>query len=153
MKLYGDPVRIAYVVCSGTQIEGVGDTGYTKAEEYASRERKQSLFQESTDPFQQITATGHRQSISAAALPVAQTARRKSSAVGPDSHAHTHAAHSGYGGETLAPIESNTDNPSRSTTTTTTTTTTTGNNVGNGQHGLYHDTVTDPDSVAPHEIR
>lgn len=153
------------------EIANVGETGYSKAEEYEQRERKQSLFQESSDPFQLISGKGHRQSVSGQAGPGAAYARRKSSALAPDAmaaatnHHQTNApgAHSGYGGETLAPIDSRSDFPGTqtsnfvqpSTTTTTTTTTTSSHTTGNNQHGLYHDTVTheDPDSVGPRDVR
>lgn len=156
----------------GALIADVGDTGYSKAEEYEQRERKQSMFQESSDPFQQFTAKGHRQSVSDQAGPGAAYARRKSSALAPDAMAaaahhhenHQPGSHSGFASEPLAPIESRTEFPGTqtsnftqpsTTTTTTTTTTTSSNTAGNNQHGLYHDTVTheDPDSVGPHDVR
>lgn len=156
-------------------IIGVGDTGLSKAEEFQYREDKARLFQDSGDPFAIVAGTGHRGSVSAAtgpgALETAQTARRRSSAVAPD-HSHAAAAatqahghHSGYGqGETLAPIESRTEDvvrpshelPSTTTTTTTQTTTsvrgpTTTTAVNGGHTHFYEEATKDLDSVAPHE--
>lgn len=125
------------------QIDGVGETHLSAAEEFETRENKASLFDLSGDPFQQLTGSGHRASVSGIAGAGAADARRRSSAVAPD---HMHAAqqahhqHSGYDGEKLAPIESNVDGdeirPSTDgavthtgPTTTTTTTTTTSTSV------------------------
>src|SRR5271163_1526820 len=84
---------------------GVGETGYTPAEEYEVRERKQSLFQLSSDPFQALTGSGHRQSISAVGGDVAvQASRRRSSAVAPHTVAAATHHHSGFDGKTLEPI-------------------------------------------------
>lgn len=84
----------------------------TKAEEFEVRENKASLFDLSSDPFAQITGTGHRASVSGMAGPAAAAAaRRRSSAVAPDLH-HTqneHHHHSGYEGNNLQPIQSRTD--------------------------------------------
>lgn len=121
----------------------------TKAEEYETRENKASLFDLSSDPFQVVTGSGHRASISGMAGPAAAAAaRRRSSAVAPDAHhphhdgpehAQTHHQRSGYDGDNnLTTIQSrvdrdeirpSTDGPAATqtgpTTTTTTTTTTT----------------------------
>lgn len=153
-------------------IEGVGETGMSKAEEFQYREDKAHLFQESGDPFAVVMGTGHRGSVSAQAGPAAAEARRRSSAVAPD---HTHAArqatqahghHSGYDthGSGLAPIESRPDEATRSTdfpsTTTTTTTTTqtstsvhgpTSSTTNGGHTHFYEEATKDLDSVAPHE--
>lgn len=97
------------------EIEGVGQTNMTAAEEFETRENKASLFEFSSDPFQQITGTGHRASVSGAAGPVAAAAaRRRSSAVAPDHHHqphghHEHQHHSGYEGNTLQTIQSRVD--------------------------------------------
>lgn len=153
------------------QIEGVGDTGYSKAEEYEVRENKQSLFDLSSDPFQQITGSGHRASVSGpVVVGGAADARRRSSAVAPHTmHEESH-HHSGYDGDKLAPIESRADGdeirPSTEgthptttlngpTTTTTTTTTTsvhpsshvevrdnTGHHVGETGHTNFYDAAT-----------
>lgn len=130
------------------QIVGVGDTNMTKAEEFETRENKAALFDLSSDPFQQLTGSGHRASVSGIAGPAAAqpaAARRRSSAVAPD---HMQAAqeahhHSGYDGDNkLAPIASRVDDEIRPSTeeqhptttyttpaTTTTTTTTTSTHV------------------------
>lgn len=145
----------------------------SKAEDFEVRDRKQSVFDLSSDPFQQISGAGHRQSVSGPAVAGAADARRRSSAVAPDAARATanagHGHHSGYQGETLAPIQSRTDGaPATETvgsasmnqyeygtsTGTGTGTTTTNNGVSSGEHGLYHDIATnDPDSVAPNEVR
>lgn len=132
------------------QIAGVGETNLTKAEEFETRENKASLFDLSSDPFQQLTGSGHRASVSGIAAPAAaEAARRRSSAVAPDhmraaQEAHQNHLHSGYDGDKLAPIDSRADAdeisrssdggyPSATThtgpTTTTTTTTTTSTSV------------------------
>ncbi|KAI1621489.1 hypothetical protein EDD37DRAFT_119469 [Exophiala viscosa] len=92
---------------SNAEISGVGQTDMTPAEQYEVRERKQSLFQLSDDPFAHL-AGRNRTSISGVASGASAAAsRRRSSAVAPDAHApsasHTH---SGYQGHMLAPIES-----------------------------------------------
>ncbi|KAJ9613792.1 hypothetical protein H2204_014645 [Knufia peltigerae] len=90
------------------EIAGIGETGMTPAEQYEVRERKQSLFQLSDDPFENI-AGRHRTSISGVASGASAAAtRRRSSAVAPDV---TGPSHSGYHGENLAPIESRTEIP------------------------------------------
>ncbi|KIW17499.1 hypothetical protein PV08_04693 [Exophiala spinifera] len=89
---------------SNAEIAGLGETGMTPAEQYEVRERKQSLFQLSDDPFENI-AGRHRTSISgvASGASAAATTRRRSSAVAPDAMGPSH---SGYHGEHLATIES-----------------------------------------------
>jgi hypothetical protein len=94
------------------EIVGVGETGLTPAEQYEARERKQSLFQLSNDPFDQL-AGRHRQSVSGIASGASDAAtRRRSSAVAPDTHAAM-ASHSGYAhhSDKLAPIESRPEVP------------------------------------------
>lgn len=92
------------------QIAGVGDTDMTPAEQYEVRERKQSLFQLSDDPFDHL-AGRNRTSISGVASGASAAAsRRRSSAVAPDAHAPS-ASHSGYHGDKLAPIESRPEVP------------------------------------------
>lgn len=82
----------------------------SRAEEFETRENKASLFDLSSDPFAQVTGTGHRASISAGAAPVAAAAaRRRSSAVAPDLHHAEHQHHSGYEGNNLQPIQSRMD--------------------------------------------
>lgn len=109
---------------------GVGETENTPAEDFAVRERKQSVLEFSEDPFQLITGTGHRQSISSeAVVGVANAAtgeqRRRSSAVAPDAVRHGSGGswqglsqqrpqYPGYGGavgggERLEPIVSRAD--------------------------------------------
>ncbi|KAK5460920.1 hypothetical protein LTS15_002983 [Exophiala xenobiotica] len=94
---------------SNAEIAGVGETGMTPAEQYEVRERKQSLFQLSTDPFENL-AGRHRTSVSGVASSASAAAtRRRSSAVAPD--VQPGAPHSGYHGENLATIESRTEGP------------------------------------------
>jgi hypothetical protein len=145
----------------------------TPAEAYETRERKQSLFQISDDPFAAV-AGGHRQSVSGVASSASAAAtRRRSSAVAPDADA-SYATHSGYSmGDKLAPIESRPEGPpdvgsSRVNNHTLTSAgselsdATTSHGSANGEHARFHDAVTtghdhtadnDPDSVAPHEMR
>jgi len=147
-----------------SQIVGVGETGMTPAEQFEVRERKQSLFQLSDDPFD-VLAGRHRQSVSGVASGASAAAtRRRSSAVAPDAAAAAAATHSGYHGDKLAPIESRPEIPpvnvddtgfggsgrasgdtsetlhkdisAPGTTSTATTTTTT------GEHARYHDAAT-----------
>jgi len=94
------------------------DTPLDPVERYENRERKLSMFQLTTDPFDQIT--GRRSSVvTDSALGVG---RRRSSAVAPDAmHSATARHHSGFDGDQLAPIESRPDAaPTKSTNTTTT---------------------------------
>ena len=146
------------------EIAGVGETGMTPAEQYEVRERKQSLFQLSTDPFENI-AGRHRTSISGVASGASAAAtRRRSSAVAPDTQPE--ALHSGYHGEKLATIESRAEVPpvnfgetnfggragSASTSNTlhhgtTSTSNATGSSSTNGpghggDHTVFHDAVT-----------
>lgn len=94
------------------------DTPLDPVERYENRERKLSMFQLTTDPFDEIA--GRRTSVVAdSALGVG---RRRSSAVAPDAmHAATAHHHSGFDGDRLAPIESRIDAPPTNTTTATTT--------------------------------
>ena len=88
------------------------DNHMTPAEQYEVRERKQSLFQLSSDPFA-IVANEHRQSISAAETGAAAAAtRRRSSAVAPDAAAAAASHHhSGYEGNKLETIVSKAEEP------------------------------------------
>jgi hypothetical protein len=76
------------------------------------RERKQSVVNFSGDPFQLLTGTGHRQSVSGPTIAgaAAEATRRRSSAA-PMSGMPGHTQHhSGYDGDNrLAPIESRPD--------------------------------------------
>lgn len=120
------------------------------------------MFELSTDPFQQLTGSGHRASITGAAAEAeaAAAARRRSSAVAPDAqHAATH-HHSGYDGAQLQPIESKAEGEPDKITPSQDSTAANGhdgigNNAATAQAGTttYHDATTthDPDSVAPHE--
>ncbi|KAJ9605038.1 hypothetical protein H2200_010427 [Cladophialophora chaetospira] len=151
----------------------------TPAEQYEARERKQSLFQLSSDPFDNLRGS-HRQSISGAVTGASAAAtRRRSSAVAPDGVAAAQGGrhHSGFDGNKLEPIVSRADGPSG------------GSHNGessasghvsedtlnrdsidpvgynghsggghDGGHTRVYDAVTsghhhDPDSVAPHEHR
>jgi len=147
-------------------IVGVGETGATKAEEYEVRERKQSLFQLSSDPFQLLSGSGHRQSVSAVGGEAAIAAsRRRSSAVAPNAAqaaANTH-HHSGYDGDRLEPIESKRELPATNSSmgasdSTAAESHTNGQASHAAQHPghepTYYDAATaDPDSVAPDERR
>lgn len=147
------------------EIQGLGETGLTLAEEFEVRERKQSLFQLSSDPFD-IVAGRHRQSVSGIASGASAAAtRRRSSAIAPDAHAAM-ASHSGYQGDKLAPIESKPELPpvdlsrgSAGESSTVADESTAGPDHEQarrhdaatwGLEHIYHD---DPDSVAPHEVR
>ncbi|RVX72231.1 hypothetical protein B0A52_04435 [Exophiala mesophila] len=161
---------------------GIGETGSTPAEAYEVRERKQSLFQVSADPFDTL-AGRHRQSVSGVASSASAAAtRRRSSAVAPDADAavHAHQAsqhhHSGFDGDKLEPIMSRQELPpvdvgetsltSSGISSSTTPQSQNGlarNGVG-GEHTRFHDATTvghnhnqqtydDPDSVAPDERR
>jgi hypothetical protein len=94
------------------------DTPLDPVERYENRERKLSLFQLTTDPFDEIA--GRRTSVvTDSALGVG---RRRSSAIAPDvvqTAASRH--HSGFDGERLAPIESKAEPPATEATTATTT--------------------------------
>jgi len=158
-----------------TAAETVGiaplDDHMTPAEQYEVRERKQSLFQLSGDPFD-VLANRNRQSMSGPASGASAAAtRRRSSAVGPDAAAATAAHHhSGFDGDKLEPIVSKAEVPAGSSHN--------GESSASahfsedtlnrdsidpvaghsGEHTRHHDAVTtghhhDPDSVAPHEVR
>jgi len=132
----------------------------TPAEQFEVRERKQSLFQLSSDPFDNI-ASRNRQSISEGVIGVSAAAtRRRSSAVAPEGVAAAAGHHhSGFDGNKLEPIVSKAEVPSGSHN---------GGSSGsghisedtlnrdsidpvghNGEHIRHHD----PDGVAPHETR
>ncbi|EXJ95840.1 hypothetical protein A1O1_00965 [Capronia coronata CBS 617.96] len=161
---------------SKAQITGVGETAMTPAEQFEVRERKQSLFQLSGDPFD-LVAGRHRQSVSGVASGASDAAtRRRSSAVAPDAVAAM-ATHSGYHGERLAPIESRPEFPPESfgsislrdngASSGSTIDREPGGHVGSAEaeHTRYYDAATlghnhlqpcvedDPDSVAPDEKR
>ncbi|KIX96057.1 uncharacterized protein Z520_08312 [Fonsecaea multimorphosa CBS 102226] len=136
------------------------DAHMTPAEQYEVRERKQSLFQLSSDPFD-IMANRNRQSISGATTGASTAAtRRRSSAVAPDAAAAA-ASHSGYHGEKLAPIESRPEGPpTRNSGHSSDTLSRDSIDPAEGSHARAYDAVTaqhdhpaDPDSVAPHETR
>ena len=84
------------------------DNTMTPAEQYEVRERKQSLFQISDDPFAALAGSHRKSSIVPGEISAAsQATRRRSSAVAPDAvHAAAGHHHSGYDGEKLAPIQS-----------------------------------------------
>jgi hypothetical protein len=139
---------------SDAEIIGIGDTGGSKAEDFEVRERKQSMFQLSDDPFAQISGH-HRPSIAGqGAVELAAAAhRRKSSAIAPDHMPSTTQHHSGYDGDHLAPIESRVeDGPGheddiRSSE---------AEGSTNGHTKPHHqpaDAWEDPDAVGPHDIR
>lgn len=140
-------------------LDGVGETGLSKAEEYEIRENKESMFDLSRDPFKEITGGGHRASVSGPAIAAAAGDARRKSSIAPD---HAYAAqkavqNSGYHGSNLAPIESRKEDeitPSQSshgggsthngpTTTTTTTTTTAIHNFPGTVGGSVPATVRD----------
>lgn len=102
---------------SDAETAGVADLNsqMTPAEQYEVRERKQSMFQISDDPFAAMAGAHRKSSIVPGEIgALSDATRRRSSAVAPD---HTHAAanalhHSGYDGSTqLQPIESRADAP------------------------------------------
>jgi len=101
------------MLCTETQIEGIGETGMSRAEEFEAHENKASLFDLSSDPFSQLSGQGHRASVSGPGIAaVASDARRRSSAVAPDQAQAARQAtlRTGYdGGNNLAPIESRTE--------------------------------------------
>jgi len=103
---------------SNAETAGVADLSneMTPAEQYEVRERKQSLFQTSADPFAAVAGKHRQSSIVPGEIGAASAAtRRRSSAVAPDvmqAAAHHHQHHSGYDGDDkLAPIESRVDAP------------------------------------------
>jgi len=156
---------------SDAETQGIAPLEHmTPAEQYDVRERKQSLFQMSGDPFDHITGRGNRASISGAATGASAAAsRRRSSAVGPDGPAAGAGHHhSGYDGNKLEPIVSRADVPAGSHNGESSTSGHISEDtlnrdsidpVGhNGDHTRAYDAVTtghhhDPDSVAPHEVR
>lgn len=130
----------------------------TPAEAFEVRERKQSLFQLSSDPFD-VIAGRHRQSVSGVASSAsAEATRRRSSAVAPDAAAAA-ASHSRYHGENLAPIESRAEVPDTGKSELASSS----NGVGNSTHkptttSAYKSTTVplnyeDPDAVAPDDRR
>lgn len=150
------------------------------AEAYEQRDNKIAFADFSSDPFQELTGRGHRQSVSGMAGPAAAAhARRRSSAVAPDAVAAVEHHHSGYDGDKgLAPIQSRGDDeitPVTSgasdyrttsgapqigrvepTTTTTTTSTDIGDNTGHDMeeagHTTFYDAATgDLDDIAPNQ--
>lgn len=138
------------------QIDGVGETQLSKAEEFETRENKASLFDLSSDPFQQLSGAGHRASVSGiAGIQAIVGERRRSSAIAPDA-AKAAAAHhhSGYDGDAkLAPVESRVDEdqitPSTQSAVNGGSAGLSNNPVGTGQ-ATYHDAAT-RDDIAPHE--
>lgn len=147
------------------QIDGVGETNLSAAQAYEIRENKAALFDLSTDPFQQLTGTGHRGSVDLSLAPDASAmARRRSSAIAPDAVAAAAAAatahhHSGYdGNEKLAPVQSldpDQITPSGSSTGGTNTGYMAGKDsadhvTGETGHTNYYDQAT-TDDIAPHE--
>ena len=146
---------------------GHGQCELVAPEVFEVRERKQSLFQVSSDPFD-VVAGRHRQSISGVASSASAAAtRRRSSAVAPDAAAAV-AAHGGYQGDKLAPIESRPEIPpvnfgntgfaesgTGKTDADAVTPVTTGTGTNGAAGGEHRETVVtheDPDSVAPHVV-
>lgn len=148
---------------TGAETHGVGELDITPAEVYENRERKQSLFQLSGDPFAELTGRGNRQSISeiGGAHAAAETRRRSSAGQGGAAAAAVAAhnkSHSGYNGHHLEPIVSRAEasNAGESAA---------GSSTVAGSdhhHPTTNDTTTapitkydyvDPDSVAPDEVR
>jgi len=130
---------------SSKETQGIGETNLTPAEAFEVRERKQSLFQLSDDPFD-VLAGRHRQSVSGVASSAsADASRRRSSATAPDAAAAA-ASHSRYQGQNLAPIVSRPEGPPANGLT------------GNPTSGVHKATTVpidyeDPDAVAPDERR
>jgi hypothetical protein len=100
----------------GAETANVGPLNTTPAEQYSARERKQSLFQLSSDPFDQLAGRHRQPSVSDYAAGAATAAtRRRSSAVAPDAVAsHSGHNHPHITGERLAPIESRPEVPTDS---------------------------------------
>ena len=123
------PVPDALVKDDGASIDPV--------EKYENRERKLSMFQLTTDPFDELA--GRRTSVvNDSALGVG---RRRSSAVAPDAmYAAAARHHSGFDGDRLEPIESRIDGPTTTTTAANGTTRPAG--LGEQQNGLVHERVT-----------
>jgi len=133
--------------------KGIGETGQTPAESFEVRERKQSIVNFSSDPFQLVSGQGHRASISAGHVAGAAAAatRRRSSAAAPDWH------HSGFdGAKKLEPIESRPELPpvegigKMDEASSSAAATGTNGGATTISHPHVYD---DPDSVAPHETR
>lgn len=146
------------------QTAGVGELEITPAEAYQQRERKQSLFQLSEDPFDQLGGNRHRASVSDVGGAAAVAAsRRRSSAVAPDQQRAMHSAtashghFSGYGnGDKLAPIESRPELPPMSTLSETSGSGTTAaeSNGSAGGHAMFYDQATGrDDDIGPLDMR
>lgn len=139
--------------------KGIGETGQSEAESFEVRERKQSVVNFSSDPFQLLSGQGHRASVSAGPVAGAAAAatRRRSSAAAPDvTAAHTQ-HHSGYDGDNkLGPIESRTELPPVNAgpkfDEASSSSAATGSN-GVTHHAPVQWEYDDPDSVAPNERR
>jgi hypothetical protein len=146
---------------SDAETAGVADlsTEMTPAEQYEVRERKQSMFQISDDPFAAMTGR-HRASIidSGEVGMAAAATRRRSSAVAP--HAAQAAAthhHSGYdGADKLAPIESRPDGaPVNSDAGGSSITAADSHATGSNGHTMFYDRATGreghDEDIAPHD--
>ncbi len=131
-------------VGAGKLTKDVGQTGFSQAEEFEVRERKQSLVNFSSDPFQLLTGTGHRQSVSGGVVSGAAAEARRRSSLVPGFAAAAAAKHrSGYDGDkNLGPIQSRPEGAAVSSPS--------GTNGAAYTPHPHHD-MHDPDSVAPHE--
>lgn len=150
---------------SNAETAGVADlsTEMTPAEQYEVRERKQSMFQISDDPFAAMAGKHRASVIDPGEVGMASAAtRRRSSAVAP--HAVQAAAahhHSGYdGADTLQPIESRADVPpggvsSEGGDSSITAADSHGNGVGANGHTTFYDQATGreghDEDIAPHD--
>jgi hypothetical protein len=156
----GDPYYNRKKV-SDVEVVGVADLNdtMTPAEQYEVRERKQSMFQISDDPFAAMAGTHRKSSIVPGEISTASAAtRRRSSAVAPDAAQAAAQHHSGYdGSNTLAPIESRADVPpaSRLSDFGGSSTAADSTHIQNGQHTNYYDQATGrvghDDDIGPHD--
>jgi hypothetical protein len=155
----GDPYYNRKKV-SDAETAGVADLNdhMTPAEQYEVRERKQSMFQISDDPFAAMAGSHRKSSIVPGEIgALSDATRRRSSAVAPD---HTHAAqhHSGYDGSNqLEPIESRADAPAAAGSSSgTTNTAAEGEHItGPNGHTQFYDQATGrvghDDDIGPHD--
>ena len=149
---------------SDAEVHGVADlsTHMTPAEQFEVRERKQSMFQISDDPFAAVAGAHRRPSVVPGEIGVAsQATRRRSSAVAPDhiQDATTAHHHSGYDGSNkLEPIESRVDGPTTGLSDTGGSGTTAAegeHRTGATGHTQFYDQATgragDDDDIGPHD--
>lgn len=144
------------------EIAGVADLNahMTPAEQYEVRERKQSMFQISEDPFAAMAGSHRKSSIVPGEIRALTNAtRRRSSAVAPERIQTAH-HHSGYDGlDQLQPIESKADVPTTGQSDTGGSSGTTaaegGHHTGPNGHTHFYDQATGrvdhDDDIGPHD--